>query len=67
LACPRARENGEAILADPMSHAGNAGAIIGAAQSADDAQLRNATNAFEDHPSEATFRAVLDRCKELGY
>lgn len=67
LACPKAREYGEAILADPMGHAGEAGSIIGAAQTADDAQLRRAAESFEANPSVATFQAVLDRCVALGY
>lgn len=66
LACEGVRENWAKVAADPLAYPGEAGEIVGAAESADDPGLREAAEAFDRNPSSATWDLFLTRCEELG-
>jgi hypothetical protein len=66
LACEAVRENWEKVAEDPTSHPGEAGEIVGFAESADDPGLRAAAEAFDRDPSSRTWERFRTRCEELG-
>jgi hypothetical protein len=69
LACEAIAENYDEILADPEAHPGELGEIIGYAQSADDPELRDAAERFNEGPTSGlteAFKDIRRRCVELG-
>ena len=68
LACEKVIQSYEQILADPVAHAGEMGAIIGAAESADDPELHDAAREFLNTPNKvAAFQRIRYRCVVLGF
>ena len=67
LACRDLAQHYDEILADPEAHPGELGAIVGYAQSADDAQLRDVANRVENGPDRVgAFEEMKARCDQLG-